>query len=63
MPGPSGEPLAKLFELCELYDPRRVREQWLAEVRKLTAEVLRSPPFLAFAKFNLSLLGRRSTPP
>jgi hypothetical protein len=60
MRAPSWEPLAKL---AALYDPRRIREQWLAEMRQLTAEVLRSPGFLALAKFNLSLLGRRPTPP
>jgi hypothetical protein len=52
-----------LEELVGLYDPWRIRDRWLAELRKLTAEILRSPAFLALAKFNLSLLGRRSTPP
>jgi len=59
MPAPSWEALAKLFEL---YDPRRLRAVWLAELRQLSAEWLRAPAFLALAKFNLSFLGRRTTP-
>ena len=52
-----------LAKLVELYDPRRFRALWLADLRRLAADYLRSPHFLALAKFNLSLLTRRTTPP
>ena len=51
-----------LEELAALYDPWKVRDRWLAELRKLTAELLRSPAFLALMKFNLNLLARRTPP-
>jgi hypothetical protein len=52
-----------LAKLTALYDPRRLRSLWLADVRQLATDALRSPQFLALAKFNLSLLARRTTPP
>jgi hypothetical protein len=46
-----------------LSDPRPFRDMWLAHLRQVTADTLRSPPFLALMKFNLSLLARRAEPP
>jgi hypothetical protein len=52
-----------LAKLAALSDPRHFRSLWLADLRELTADALRSPPFLALMKFNLTLLARRTTPP
>jgi hypothetical protein len=52
-----------LAALTALSDPRRFREWWLADLRQLTADYLRSPAFLALMKFNLTFLGRRAAPP
>jgi hypothetical protein len=52
-----------LARLATLSDPRHFRSLWLADLRQLTADALRSPPFLALMKFNLTLLARRTTPP
>jgi hypothetical protein len=59
MSAPSWDALEKLLEV---YDPRRLRSVWLTDLRQLSAEWLRTPAFLALAKFNLSFLGRRTTP-
>jgi hypothetical protein len=37
-------------------DPRQLRNWWLADMRQLTAEYLKSPAFLALMRFNLALL-------
>jgi len=58
MPAPEEAPLASL---AALWDPRRLRELWLGELRRFAAEYIRSPTFLALAKFNLSLLARPTT--
>ncbi|HVU51547.1 MAG TPA: hypothetical protein VHL80_12720 [Polyangia bacterium] len=47
-------------KLVALGDPRRLGVLWLAELRRLTTEALRSPAFLALAKFNLGFLARRT---
>jgi hypothetical protein len=52
-----------LGELGALADPRRFRDRWLADLRQLTVDTLRSPAFLALVKFNLTLLARRTAPP
>src|SRR5262249_1378939 len=51
-----------LAVLTALSDPRRFREWWLADLRQLTGDYLRSPAFLALAKFNLTFLARRTPP-
>jgi hypothetical protein len=52
-----------LAKLAALSDLRQLRSWWLADLRQVTAEYLRSPEFLALMKFNLTLLARRTTPP
>ena len=52
-----------LAKLAALSDPRHFHSLWLADLRQLAADALRSPPFLALMKFNLTLLARRTTPP
>ena len=52
-----------LAKAAELSDPRQLRSWWLADLRQLTADYLRSPQFLALMKFNLTLVARRTTPP
>jgi hypothetical protein len=51
-----------LEKMSALYDPRHLRSLWLADLRQLTGDSLRSPDFLALMKFNLTLLARRKTP-
>jgi hypothetical protein len=51
-----------LEKMSALYDPRQLRAWWLADLRQLTGDSLRSPEFLALMKFNLTLLARRKTP-
>jgi hypothetical protein len=48
--------------LAALADPRHLRDLWLADLREVAAETLRSPAFLALMKFNLTLLARRTPP-
>ena len=45
-----------LDRLAALNDPRQLRNWWLADIRQLTAEAMRSPAFLAMMRFNLTLL-------
>jgi hypothetical protein len=40
-------------QLWALYDPRRVRGWWLADLNQLTAELLRSRAFLAWMRITL----------
>jgi len=42
--------------LAALGDPRHVRNLWLAEVRRLSVEYMKTPQFLALMRFNLTLL-------
>jgi hypothetical protein len=42
--------------LAALNDPRRLREWWLAELRRLAGDYAKSPSFLALMRFNLTLL-------
>ena len=51
-----------LEKMSALYDPRHLRGLWLADLRQVTGDYLRSPDFLALMKFNLTLLARRKTP-
>jgi hypothetical protein len=43
-------------KLMALHDPRQLRNWWLADVRQLTTDYMRSPAFLALMRLNLSLL-------
>lgn len=45
-------------KMAALGDPRKLRDWWLADMRQLTAEALKSPAFLAVMRFNLNLLTR-----
>jgi hypothetical protein len=40
-------------QLWALYDPRRVRRWWLADLNQLTSDLLRSPAFLAWMRITL----------
>jgi len=53
---------ASLAKLAAISDPRTFGGFWLADLRQLTVDALRSPPFLALMKFNLNLLARRTPP-
>ena len=46
----------QLDRLAALHDPRQLRGWWLADMRQLTADYLKSPAFLALMRFNLTLL-------
>jgi hypothetical protein len=46
----------QLDRLAALHDPRQLRSWWLADMRQLTADYLKSPAFLALMRFNLTLL-------
>ena len=39
-----------------LWDPRQIRNWWLADLRTLTADYMRSPAFLALMRFNLKVM-------
>jgi len=43
-------------QLAALHDPRRLREWWLAELRRIAVDYTKSPSFLALMRFNLTLL-------
>jgi hypothetical protein len=45
-----------LDRLAALNDPRQLRNWWLADLREVTAEAMKSPAFLAMMRFNLTLL-------
>jgi len=42
--------------LAALHDPLQVRDRWLSDLRRFTAEYTQSPAFLAMMRFNLTLL-------
>jgi hypothetical protein len=42
--------------MAALADPRALRGAWLDECRKLSAQYMRTPEFLALMRFNLTLL-------
>jgi len=46
----------QLDRLAALHDPRQMRNWWLADMRQLTADAIKSPAFLALMRFNLTLL-------
>jgi len=43
----------RLEGLSALCDPRQLRSRWLADLRQLTADYLRSPAFLELMQSNL----------
>jgi len=45
-----------LDRLAALNDPRQVRNLWLAQLREVTGDFMKSPEFLAMMRFNLTLL-------
>jgi len=45
-----------LQRLAALPDPRQVRGWWLADMRQLSADYLKSPAFFTFMRLNLALL-------
>lgn len=47
---------AQLDRLAALNDPRQLRERMLTDLRRLSAETLKSPAFLAAMRLNLALL-------
>jgi hypothetical protein len=49
--------------MSALADPRKLRSWWLADMRNLTSEALRSPALLALMRFNLGLLASSATTP
>jgi hypothetical protein len=49
-----------LDAVAGLYDPRRLRAWWLAELSRMTSDFMRSPQFFALMRFNLSLLAPRA---
>lgn len=48
--------------MSALADPRRVRSWWLADLRNLTSDALRSPAFLSLMSLNLGPFGALSVP-
>jgi len=44
--------------LLSLHDPRELRAWWLADVRQMASDYMRSPAFLAMVRFNLTLLNQ-----
>ena len=47
--------LERMSALC---DPRALRSWWLADLRQLSADYLRSPGFTALMRLNLTLITR-----
>jgi len=47
-----------LERLLSLHDPRELRAWWLADVRQMTSDYMRSPAFLALMRLNLTLLNQ-----
>ena len=45
-----------LDRLAALNDPRQLRNLWLAQLRDVTGDFMKSPEFLAMMRFNLTLL-------
>ena len=45
-----------LDRLAALHDPRRLRSWWLADLRQLTADTIKSPAFLAMMRLNLTFM-------
>lgn len=52
-----------LTAAAEVYDPLRLRAWWLGELRRWSADYMRSPAFLALMKLNLTLMTRSAAPP
>jgi len=48
----------QMERLLSLHDPRELRAWWLADVRQMTSDYMRSPAFLALMRFNLTLLNQ-----
>ena len=45
-----------LDRLAALHDPRQLRSWWLADLRQLTADTIKSPAFLAMMRFNITFM-------
>ncbi|HVX96784.1 MAG TPA: hypothetical protein VHK47_17850 [Polyangia bacterium] len=54
--------LESLGAVADVYDPLRLRAWWLGELRRMTAEYMRSPSFLELMRFNLTLMTRPRPP-
>jgi hypothetical protein len=54
--------LESLGAAADVYDPLRLRDWWLGELRRMTADYMRTPSFLALMRFNLSLMTRPVPP-
>jgi hypothetical protein len=50
--------LEALGAAADVYDPLRLRAWWLAELRRMTADYMRTPSFLELMRFNLTLMTR-----
>jgi hypothetical protein len=46
----------QLDRLTALPDPHGLRERWLADLRRFSAEYTKSPAFLAMMRLNLTML-------
>jgi hypothetical protein len=51
---------ACLERAAQLYDPRHMRNLWLADLKKLTVDYLRSPAFLELVRFQMIAASRAS---
>ena len=45
-----------LDRLAALGDPSQLRNWWLAELRRSTADYMKSPAFLAMMRFNITMM-------
>ena len=50
--------LGQMGRLLSLHDPRELRAWWLADVRQMTSDYMRSPAFLALMRLNITLLNQ-----
>jgi len=48
----------QMERLLSLHDPRELRAWWLADVRQMTSDYMRSPAFLALMRLNITLLNQ-----
>jgi hypothetical protein len=46
----------QMERLFALHDPRQLRSLWLADLRQMTDDYMRSPAFLAMMRLNLTML-------
>lgn len=54
--------LESLGAAADVYDPLRLRAWWLGELRRMTADYMRTPSFLELMRFNLTLMTRPVPP-